>query len=466
MELNKKPQSFKQVLFKYLVSVGMSLVVAIGIALLIFTSFYNAGLIVPANYVENQLLENREIIAKTTEFEPSLLPKSTSYVFLSSEGRVLQSNMGDKLKHKAIDFHNHKTVSTAAISFMEIKRNDGYILVSYSLKPHYNNIWMEKHLPSVNYLLMSLIGVLCFASSLTMTFIWAKKLKKELKPMLDASKKIAEQDLDFEIKSSTIKEFNAVLDSIDKMKLALSDSLKENWLEEERKKEQLSSLMHDLKTPIAIVEGNASLLKETDLTDEQKDYVYFIIKSSSRISDYIKVLMTINTSNQISKLNLEKIKTSTIVRKTKEIAHEVTSSYKRKFSETIDIEDEYLLVDLALYERVIDNILVNAIENSPKNSPIEIQIRTTNTSLNVVVMDQGKGFSAEDLSHGTEQFYRGDKSRHSAKHYGLGLYSASQIIELHEGMLILENRDSIKGAKVSVLLPLINDNQHLNTKTF
>ncbi|MTV64584.1 histidine kinase dimerization/phospho-acceptor domain-containing protein, partial [Streptococcus pneumoniae] len=81
-------------------------------------------------------------------------------------------------------------------------------------------------------------------------------------------------------------EFNDVLNSLDIMKKALSDSLRENWIKEENKRSQISALMHDLKTPVSIVQGNAELLKVTDLTDEQKDYVEYIIKNSTRISDY------------------------------------------------------------------------------------------------------------------------------------------------------------------------------------
>ena len=89
-------------------------------------------------------------------------------------------------------------------------------------------------------------------SAFVATLIWAKRITRQLSPMLEASDKIANQELDFEIGSSNIKEFNDVLNSLDIMKKALSDSLRENWIKEENKRSQISALMHDLKTPVLL----------------------------------------------------------------------------------------------------------------------------------------------------------------------------------------------------------------------
>lgn len=56
---------------------------------------------------------------------------------------------------------------------------------------------------------------------------------------------------------------------------------------------------------------------------------------------------------------------------------------------------------------------------------------------------------------GTEQLYRGDKSRHSATNYGLGLYNSSKIMLLHNGRIILENNTDKPGARVILELPLL-----------
>ena len=275
--------------------------------------------------------------------------------------------------------------------------------------------------------------------------------------MLEAADKIAKQELDFEIGSSHIKEFNDVLNSLDKMKIALSDSLMENWIQEENKRNQISALTHDLKTPISIVKGNAELLKETSLSEEQKTYVDFIIKNSNRISDYSIALMNMNRSNQINYFKPQKVQVTTVVEKIKELAKEITSVNKLILSETINFEDRILMIDTKLFERVIQNILSNAVQYAPAKSIIELSLITTNSKLEISISDQGQGFSKEDLEHAMEQFYRGDKSRHSSINYGLGLYTSAQIMALHSGKILLQNKLSEDGAIVKVELPLYSN---------
>lgn len=457
MELIRKGQPLKIVFLKYLVTVGFGLVGAIVLVLLTFTAFYNVGLIIPANYTENQILENKLNISSAEKFDESLIPDHTSYTYFSSEGEILQSNMNEEIKQKAEKFHNGEEASSPSSSFIEIKRTDGYVVINYQVVPHYTNAWMEKIFPKINFLFATLIIIFCFISTFAVTLIWVKRITRQLSPMLEASDKIAKQELDFEIGSSHIKEFNDVLNSLDKMKIALSDSLMENWIQEENKRSQISALTHDLKTPISIVKGNAELLKETSLSEEQKTYVDFIVKNSNRISDYSIALMDMNKSNQINNFEPQKVQVTTVVKKIKELAKEITSVNKLILSETINFEDGILMIDIKLFERVIQNILSNAVQYAPAKSIIELSLITTNSKLEISISDQGQGFSKEDLEHGMEQFYRGDKSRHSSINYGLGLYTSAQIIALHSGKILLQNKLSEDGAIVKVELPLYSN---------
>ena len=106
------------------------------------------------------------------------------------------------------------------------------------------------------------------------------------------------------------------------------------------------------------------------------------------------------------------------------------------------------------FERAFLNILSNAKEHSPKNSTIKLLISSKADKLEISILDQGHGFTGEDLLYATDQFYQGDKSRHSKENYGIGLFVSEQIINMHWGSLVLENRTDTIGAKVSILLPV------------
>lgn len=456
MELISKGQSLKNILFKYLLSIGLGLAISVGLIIAFISASYQFKWIFPANYTENLILEKRTDIANSKKFEKSLLPDNTSYLFLSKDEKIIETNMNKNIQDIAFNYHKGSGNSNSNLSFMEIQRSDGYVLVAYDLKPFYKSPWMQKNLPQINILLLTLLIIFCFISIITITLIWAKKISKELNPLLEASEEIRKQNLNFQVKKSNVQEFNAILDSLEKMKVGLSESLRTNWREEEKKRNQISALSHDIKTPVSIIKGNSELLGETNLTEEQQTYLNYIRKNTSRIDKYIETLMLVNKSNQANELNFLEIKTEKFVENIEKLAKEFTSTYKLNLLEDINYDDDFLIVDLKNFERAFLNILSNAKEQSPKNSTIKLIISSKGEKLQISILDQGHGFTGEDLLYATDQFYQGDKSRNSKENYGIGLFVAEQIIKMHGGNLVLENRTDTIGAKVTILLPVKN----------
>ena len=322
MELKSKGQSLKNILFKYLLSIALGLVISVGLIIGFISASYQFKWIFPANYTENLILEKRTDIATSKNFEKSLLPDNTSYLFLSKDDKVIETNMNKNIQDVAFNYHKGSGNSNANLSFMEIQRSDGYVLVAYDLKPYYKSPWMQKNLPQVNNLFLSLIIIFCLISIITITLIWAKKISKELNPLLDASEEIRKQNLDFQVKKSNIQEFNTILESLEKIKLGLSESLSTNWREEEKKRNQISALSHDIKTPVSIIKGNSELLGETNLTEEQQTYLNYIRKNTSRIDKYIETLMLVNKSKQANELKFLEIRTEKFIENIEKLAQE------------------------------------------------------------------------------------------------------------------------------------------------
>ncbi|MDY3119047.1 MAG: HAMP domain-containing sensor histidine kinase [Peptoniphilus sp.] len=435
MELNGKGQSLKLVFLKYLLSIAFGLAVSAGLALILLAVAGRFHGIVAADATEQSILQNKSKIAEAEFFDPSLIPEHVDYVFLADDGRILASNMSAEARKKAVAFHRGEEISTSASAFMEIKRPEGVVVTRYAIKPRYTNLWMEDHLPPVNALFSALVVIFCFISVVATTVWWAKRLTKQLTPMLEASEQIAKQNLDFHVGESAIKEFNRVLSGLEKMRAELSEALKKNWEEEENRKNRLSALIHDLKTPIAIIQGNGELLRGTTLTEEQRNYVAFIVKNSTRISAYAQALMRMSRSSGTEAPTLEKISAAVLAERAVALAEEITSVEAFTLSTSIHVEDCFLLVDERLFDRVLQNILSNAVQYAPKQSGVELSVVTEAEHLILAVSDRGPGFSVEDFLRGTEAFYRGDASRHGSGNYGLGLYVAKEIVEKHGGRL-------------------------------
>lgn len=120
--------------------------------------------------------------------------------------------------------------------------------------------------------------------------------------------------------------------------------------------------------------------------------------------------------------------------------------------QTIQFECENLPKWICVNEKLLirswENLVYNAIEYTPQGGMIRICISEGKEQLEISVEDEGSGFSAEDLQSAKKLFYQGDKSRHSRKHYGMGLYLAEQFAKENGGSLTLANSTRMKGAWV------------------
>lgn len=98
-------------------------------------------------------------------------------------------------------------------------------------------------------------------------------------------------------------------------------------------------------------------------------------------------------------------------------------------------------------------MISNAVEYSQEGGKINFKLGRKNSSISFSVEDSGRGFSKEELQLAGEQFYRGDSSRNSKNHYGMGLFIAKSFVRLHRGCIKLSNSKITGGALVILEIP-------------
>ena len=111
--------------------------------------------------------------------------------------------------------------------------------------------------------------------------------------------------------------------------------------------------------------------------------------------------------------------------------------------------------DPDLFDRLVWNLLGNAVKFSPRGGLVEVRLRYTNRGTEMEVADQGPGIPEEQLEKVFERFFRTDESRtpgEESSGTGLGLAIAKAIVELHQGEITAENRPE-GGAVFRVLIP-------------
>lgn len=455
--IKKREHSLRTLLLSYIVSLTVLSAISSLLILSLFSLSYRFGVVIPANQVESDLSALRSDIETSKVFNPNVLPDGTRYVFLTRDFKLKKSNMPVNLQEESLLNYQFKNAHGGIYGyFQSFERSDGIVIVNYQLSPRYRNAWMNQYFPNADLMMIGSVMVSVLLIFVVLTFFYDNKLRQQLRPILRATEKIAEQDLDFQTSQSTIKEFNQVLSGLDHMRAALRESLMKNWKAEQDKQNQISALTHDLKTPLTVARGNADLLAMTPLDGEQTDLLEHFQKGIAQVDAYVQELSELNKTSLTKSLTLEDISVREFVEdiydQTLSLAQtkQINVAFDKK-----DIKKEIIgHWDRSLLNRAFMNIVSNAVEHTPSGSQLLLTARLEEDEFTFICLDSGPGFSLESLAKATQLFYQEDKSRQSRNHSGLGLTIANDIVRLHHGSLSLSNDDNTGGAKVTIILPL------------
>ena len=450
----KKTTSLKASFWKFLCMLLIGLIGAVAIPFSLILAGTSTGLITYADYSERCTKDLAPVIAATPDLADVQLPMGCEYLVLDKNYQVTETTLeGDDLD-RAMEYAISGQINTNLNKqYLLVTRENEYVVLQYYIGSQFTNEWLYEYFPSPEILLYIFIAINCIAVCVILTAKFAKNMRTQLSPLFEATRQVAEQNLDFEVGHAKIKEFEDVLASFSDMKDNLKISLERQWKTEQTQKEQIAALAHDLKTPLTVIQGNADLLTETNLDDEQRLYAGYVVESSGQMQSYIQTLIDISRAAVGYQLHIESIDLPAFMQhlfgymeslcRTKEIRLQMN---------TVSLP-QMLKFDRVLIERAIMNVISNGLDYSPQGGTLYVDVQSNNGFVEISVTDEGTGFSKEALCHAQERFYMGDQSRNSKLHFGMGLYITNSIMEQHNGQLILENSKETGGAKVTMKLP-------------
>lgn len=214
----------------------------------------------------------------------------------------------------------------------------------------------------------------------------------------------------------------------------------------------VANVSHEFKTPIAAIEGYATLLQNPKLTREKHDhYVEIILDNSRRLSNLTSNILTLSKlENQEMILDNREFRLDEQIRKSILLLEGKWAPENIEFD--MDLPKQMYYGSESLLSQVWINILDNAIKHSPANGLIHVTIQKTDTQIIVSITDYGNGMTEEVKKHIFEKFYQGDHSR-KAEGNGLGLALVKRIVEICHGTVTLQSSPG-KGATFCVRLPL------------
>lgn len=221
--------------------------------------------------------------------------------------------------------------------------------------------------------------------------------------------------------------------------------------------EVTNNIAHDLRSPITRIRG----ICEITLTGQQKLDAYqemasTVVEECDRLVGMINTMLDIaETQSGVANFATAHVDVVEIVKDAYELFQPVAED--KDITLELDTKTESLFVpgDVARLQRVMANLLDNAINYTNSGGKVIVSVEGMQTQIKISVEDNGIGIDKKDLPHIFERFYRADRSR-SASRSGLGLSLAQAIIKAHYGEITVESSPH-KGSRFTVLLPRISN---------
>ncbi|MEO1262791.1 MAG: HAMP domain-containing sensor histidine kinase [Bacteroidota bacterium] len=271
--------------------------------------------------------------------------------------------------------------------------------------------------------------------------IWL--ITRNLQEIIETVRRFKEGDHKARIASANDKDLAVLSTTFNEMADTIEANIEELKSVENLRRELIANVSHDLRTPLAIMQGYAEtlLIKNEDISvEERKKYLQIVLDSSEKLSNLIAQLF------EYSKLEAKQIQPKKEPFYLQELAHDVLQNYQLLAREKgiqikVDCKEQLPMVfaDVALVERVIQNLMDNALKFTPEGGLVTISLNNCENNVEVRVSDTGPGISEKDQAAIFER-YRQSTLDKKGKGAGLGLAIVRKILELHDATIRVQSK--------------------------
>ena len=413
------------------------------------------------NMLSNYALRNGYDIMLETQDGINLYTSNENFIETMNSMNILNSQ----------DNNNDIILANKDFNIRKIKdqtTNITYILLSGKLDNNYN-LYIRMPISSIqesvkisNNFLYLIGGITLIIAAIIITFI-SKRFTEPIQELneiaekmanLDFSKKFHPKDVDDEI-NMLGKNINLMSDKLEatikqlrNSNIRLERDIEEKSKIEEMRTQFISDVSHELKTPIALIQGYAEGLIENVNTDEEnrKFYAEVISDEANKMDKLVKQLLELMKleygKREFSNANFNIIELiSEVIRKSKVMLEEKNIEVRFDFSKPINVyADEFYI------EQVVTNYITNAIKHADEvfgEKYIEIRIEDREDKIRIYVFNTGENIEEEDKERIWRRFYKVDSSRNRENGgTGIGLALVKAIMNNYNNAFGVENKDT------------------------
>ncbi|VXC61610.1 Histidine kinase [Bacillus mycoides] len=313
--------------------------------------------------------------------------------------------------------------------------------------------------------LLTVIAVVGLIISTFIYWLMTRPIMRSIKNLMTLTKQFSDRQFEtMYIIGKEPREFKELATSFQQMAKKLEEGFTQLEEGEKARKELITNISHDLRTPMASIQLMIEALQDNLIEDPEmrKQYLATILKEIERLSGLINDLF------ELSKLEFEQVDFYPSFTHIDKVLLDVLESHSvlledKQIDLQLQVPDRLprLLIMPCKIARVIGNLLDNAIRYSPVSGTIELIVEENkqNQQVQFILRDEGEGISPNDQLRVFERFFRTDQSRSSQSGgSGLGLAIAKSLIEMHKGEIGVRDRaDSKQGSEFWFTLPITSE---------
>jgi two-component system sensor histidine kinase BaeS len=311
-----------------------------------------------------------------------------------------------------------------------------------------------------------LLLLLAFAAVISLAFAYAVAgvLTNELKQLSRTARRLADGDLSARVGVHAIDEIGQLAAAFDDMAERLEQSFGRERALEAGRRELISAVSHDLRTPLATTRAMVEALADHVVSEpaEVQRYLELILQETQHLGRLIDDLFELSQiESGALRLRCLPVDLALLVSETV-AAYQVPAAEHGVLLEvdktdTAELESTRIQADPERLQRVLRNILDNALRHTPRGGKVRVHATAASDTVQVTVNDSGPGVPGDELERIFDRFYRGEPSRRrdnrSASGAGLGLAIARGLVQAHRGRIWAEP-SPLGGVSVQIRLPL------------
>lgn len=362
-------------------------------------------------------------------------------------------------RHKIIygdDPRNLKEKKTfSASEVREEGKLTGYIYIVLASQEYISAAQMVIGSYILGLSIRSVITILLVSAIVGLLAIWL--ITKKLNAIVKGIQQFQTGNLEARIAIKSNSELDTIGLAFNKMADTLAQNIQELKETDEFRKELISNVSHDLRTPIASIQGYAETLilkKDTIEPSEQFKYLQIIYTSCDKLKRLVSELF------ELSKLQTNQVKLNTEPFSITELVSDIANKYriisqKKGVSINTFLPTDLPMIeaDILLIDRVLQNLIDNAIKFCKEGDYINIDIRSIIPGkIKISIADTGEGIGHDELPYIFDRYYKGKKYSEST---GLGLAIVKKIIDLHQTEIEVSSQLG-KGTIFSFTLPMVS----------